>query len=227
MRRIILFIQICLSIVIYSHEKNYTVSTGADTNPYIRLAKIIVLDLYKAIGVDVTFDHNSAVKSLVLSSKGKTDAELFRGVIIADRYPDLIMVEEPLFFVETVGFYYKEELEIDGWDSFNECRVTYVRGVKSYENALKNHNNIILSDKIETAFTLLENGRVDIVFTGHLNGLEVINKMDLEIKPFISEPLGRVAGHHFVHIHNIDLVEKLNEQLKLMDTDFYMEQFRK
>lgn len=221
MKKHVLFLLLLISLSLSADD--YVVSCGPLENPYIEMGRDMIIDLYKSINMDIYVDVTSMERSLSMVRKGLVDAELFRTINLKGKFPEIILLDEPLFFLEVVAFYYGDPLDISNWDSIKDYKVTYVRGVKSIEAGLKKHKHIYISDDIGTAFKLLKNGRVDMVLSGELNGLKVIKNFDLEETPLISEPLFRVSAHHVLHKSNQHLEEILNAEIKLLDSAMYME----
>lgn len=225
MKRVLLFLFISSLYSIVGEE--YVISTGPVSNIYIDFFRNLITDVYESIGMDVKIEHTSMEKSLALVNRGYKDAELFRAAIVEDKYPNLVRVDEPLFNIETTAFYYKKDLVVNSWDSLRGCRVTYVRGVKTYEAGLEGVLKVTPSDTLDIAFKLLKNGRVDVVISGKLNGLQMAKRKDMLEDLLFSDPISLVPVYHFLHRDNIELADRLAEQFKVLDIDYYMEQFLK
>lgn len=225
MRRVLLFLFIMSMFPVSGQD--YVISTGPISNVYIEFFGGFIIDVYNSMGMDVILEHTSMEKSLALVNKGAKDAELFRAAIVEEKYPNLIRVDEPLFIIEITAFYLKEDMFIEDWESLRDCKITHVRGVKTYEKGLEGFPSVIPSDTLEIAFTLLKKGRVDVVVTGKLNGLQMSKKVGMPEQLKLSKPINSVPVYHFVHKDHSDLLEPLAEQIKLSDINSYMEQFLK
>lgn len=215
------------ALILFAEEKPYIVSAGPMENPYIELANDVVIDLYKNIGMEIVVEETSMERSLSKVRSGQVDVELFRTINLKGRFSEIILVEEPMFYLDIVALYRDSRIEISSWESLEELRITYVRGVKSIESALKDFSGIYVSDDITTALTLLKNGRVDVVVAGELNSLKALKHINFEESPYISPPLLRISAHHVLNLRHIGLKERLNEKIKQLEISTYFDKIIK
>lgn len=205
---------------------HYTISTGPKSNIYIEFLSGVIPGVYHAIGMEVVVDYTSLEKSLVLVNSGISDAELFRAAIVLEKYPNLLRIDEPLFTIETTAFYYRD-LTVTDWESLRGYRVSFVRGIKSYENGLSGFTHVIPSDTLETAFMLLQKGRVDCVITGKLNGLNMVKQMGLEEDLKVSDSIESFPVYHYINKKNKEIKSSIESEIKKLDIEYHMELFLK
>ena len=111
------------SFSIFSQE--IVISAGPKDNIYIVKATPIIREVYKKLGYTLTIKNNSFEGSLISSSSGESDGELFRFKSVADNYPSLLIVDEPLFSIETIAFTKDKNIKIESWGGLAKYRISY------------------------------------------------------------------------------------------------------
>ena len=154
----------------------------------------------------------------VITSTGKSDGELFRGIIISEQYKDLVMINEPLFSIDTVAFYKDKNINISGWEDLRPYKITYERGIKTTEQATASMN-AIASDNLYDAFHLMDHDRVSAVVTGKFNGQYYLKDSEFNKNILISKPLISSKVYHYLNVKNSWMVPELESALKKMNKE--------
>ncbi len=217
----LLIVTVSLGTVLYASD-TIIITAGSKDNIGIKVATAVVLEAYKRINLEAVVENYSLLKSLSMSSNGKSDAELFRARIISEKYPTLYIVDEPLLTINNVCFSIKDNLNIKNWNSLKPYKIAFVRGIKFIENKTMGFD-VIAVDNLDVAFNLLKYKRVDVVIADDLNGLYQLKKHLLKDQIFISEPLSTDKLYHYVNIKHKALVPKLEQALKEFDHNVFIE----
>ncbi len=206
MKRLIIFLIISFTL----NAEDIVISGGPKENIYIQYSYPILEEAYKRLGYNPIFKFSSFEKSLIISSKGKTDGEIFRFNIVADKYPTLLLVDEPLFNIRTLAYATKKGLNISSWSDLAPYKIAYVRGIKLSEEKTKGMN-VIITNTYEDAFKLLIKNRVEVVISGEFTGNSVIKNLEPNKVDFSRYVLESNPVFHLVHENRKELIPKLNK----------------
>lgn len=210
---ILLFLNGVLSL---QAEDIYTISTGPEDDGEVLITKPIVIEAYKRIGIEAQVDHHPWARALELSSSGDTDGELHRVKAISSKFESLIIVNEPVLYIDFVAFAKQDKnIFIKKWEDLKPYTFTYVRGIKLIESNTQEMNVEPVRD-FKTALKLLELDRVDVVLDTYYNAIKEIELGGYTNFQLSSDYLARIPLYHFVHKRNAHLVPKLEEALREM-----------
>ena len=175
-------------------------------------AKPILERAYKNIGYEVIFKFTSFERSLLLSSTGQTDGEIFRFKEVVDKYTALYIVDEPLFYINTLAYVGKPNVIINGWEDIASYKIAIVRGVKAIEDKTKNFD-VVLTNTHKEAFILLKRGSVDIVISGEITADKIIKEEGFEWVILSSFILDKKPVYHLIHKSKKEIIPELKKSI--------------
>lgn len=188
---------------------------GSDEN-YTGVLEKISREAFRRIGVTVDFTILPGERCLINVDSGIDDADVFRAPGVEADYPNLVQVPESIGLMEFMGY---SKLQIDNfsWASLEPYVVAYVNGWKIYDRNVK-AREITKVRQIEDLFTLLENGRAEIILLDRWQGQYVAKQMGYKYHP-IEPPLATIEMFMYVNIKHKDLIPQISQALKDMKRD--------
>ena len=185
---------------------------------FTETGKIILEEAYKRIGVPIAFKNFPGERALILTNDGMTDGELFRIDKLNEKYPNLIQVPVSYIPDEAVAFS-RLNFVVDGWKSLKPYKIGVRRGNKFVEYNTKKMSRYFAKGE-KQMFEMLALGRVEIVVTNRLEGVDMINKLGYAktIKP-LSPPIVTNPLFHYLHKKHAALVPLLAAEFQAMHED--------
>ncbi len=214
MKNIFLIILILNSITLASDipDKIILNRGGNIDSPLEKVVELVLTEAYSELGIEVEVRIVPHTRSLLESSEGITDGELFRIASIEDKYPTLMRVLVPIFTIEGMAFVSDLEFTVDGWNSIKAYKIGILRGVK-YSEIGTVGMNVIQASSYEHLFRVLLHGNVDIVVSSRINGMGAIDKMGIrEIHP-LEPPLVKIELFHYLNVKNRELIPLITKVL--------------
>ncbi len=195
----------------------FTINT-ADKPPYSTennggVYDKIVMRMFENIGIKIKINHLLSARSLENVDVGLDDAEYARIKGLTDRYKNLQIIDEKLIDFAFTAFAKDPSITIDGWNSLSKYNVAFMRGWKIYEkNVTKTKSTLIVSSE-EELFSLLENGRVDIVLYELLRGGEFMKKRNIKGIVPLKKPLSVRGMYLYVNKKHEELIPDIENSL--------------
>jgi len=128
---------------------------------------------------------------------------------------NLIRVPTPYYHLVTSVFKRKNSaINIYSASDLKGYKVARVRGVKHTSNITKDLAKVSDSASSEAMFKLLRRGNVDLALTNYIDGIEVLNKLNLENEIVPGKPLAKLKLYHYLHKDHQPLVNKVDNIIK-------------
>jgi len=192
--------------LVFSTFNSYTLS---------HVVSSVLKEAYVKLGISTSISYLPGNRSLLYSSTGRVDGELFRIEGIQREFPDLIQITEPILELETIAYSSDVEFNINGWKSLNPYKLGFLRSFKKAEKNTQGMNTY-QDDSLNNLFKLLNKGRIDLVIESQI-GASVI--LQLEDKPVIKAlypPVDRFYIYHYLHTKNKNLLLPITDVLSEM-----------
>ncbi len=179
----------------------------------------ILTEAYSRIGQTVEFRCLPQLRDLEEVNTGKIDATMFRFPFVVKKYANLVQVPVPLLKLSYVAMSLKPGIRVNSWGDLNQYKVGILRGSissvalaeqKGIEVHLVNHHN--------SAFKMLEEGRLDVLVVDHTLGMLSAQALVKE-KVHTSKPLYEHYSYHYVNKKHEALVPALSVAFKEMLRD--------
>lgn len=174
---------------------------------------------YQRIGIKVEFRELPGERAIQIANEGKADGEAGRTDIITKRYTNLVKIPVPIFLAKIVVFSKNVELPVDmGWESLKPYRIGTLIGYMYIESNLQGMRYWSLPT-YEQIFKMLDAGRLDIAVLSKLDGLGVINNLDIKGVKTLEPPLVTIPTYHFLHERHEKLVPQITASLQQMEKE--------
>lgn len=187
-------------------------STPDQTGYYDR----ILLEAFSRLKIPITLGRLPAERSLRNADNGIDDGDFVRIAGLEKRYPNLVMVPEKLDDFEFVAFTRTINLSTSSWAALTPYHVGIVRGWKILEQNLAGVKELTTVKDQEQLFTLLKNGRVDVVVYARHEGYGLLKQLSIPDARALEPPLAVQPMHLYLNKKHAALVAPLAEILKNM-----------
>lgn len=186
----------------------------------------VIKEAYGRIGIQVRCEPHPAERALSLAGSGEADGEVSRVPGIEKSYPDLIMIPVAITQTEVSVFTKTVIFQVHGWESLRPYTIGIQGGAKfAREGTAGMKIEAVTTD--EQLFKKLDDQRIDIVVTTYINGMETIRKLSLKDIKSLSPPLATLKLYHYLHKKHSDLVQKITQTLKQMESEGRMTDIRR
>lgn len=176
----------------------------------------ILLEAFSRLKIPITIGHLPAERSLQNADRGIDDGDFVRIAGLEKRYVNLVMVPEKLDDFEFVVFATTVNLADSSWAALTPYHVGIVRGWKILEEHLAGVKELIDVKNQEQLFTLLKNGRVDVVIYARHEGYGLAKQLGIVNCRVLEPPLAVRPMHLYLNKKHAGLVAPLAEVLKKM-----------
>ncbi len=177
----------------------------------------VLREAYAALGYTLVMKRVPSARSLVESNSGRCDGELGRIADISMRFPNLIQVDVPIFWIDLVAISTRKDRNIRTWKDLSGKSVSYQTGALIIEDNLPpTLKRVVKSPTPGKALDLLRQGRVDVVVDTRRDAERALEDMDWSGAVIHEPPLEQVNIYHYVHKKNRALVPKLEAVLRKM-----------
>lgn len=217
-------------------------SNGAQSQPrqVIRIAsteglpyltepmKAVVLEAYRRIGVQVEIVPDIPIARVAVgTNSGTYDAALAGSANVGIHYPDVLRTSEPVYWIEYGTFAIKNlpSEKVKDWTALkaSSLRIGARQGHHLLQTRLGEHGfyGVTTDDSL---VRMLFADRIDVV-VGAVNGLRwqrihaASDIADQISKVRQLSTLERVPMYHFINKKNADLVPRIDEALRKMESD--------
>jgi polar amino acid transport system substrate-binding protein len=184
-------------------------------------------EAFSRMGYNFKLIHLPSARSLADADAGRMGGEAirYRDLLDGHQYPNLIRIDEWILSAETAAYSIRATINVTGWDSLAGTDYVFVieHGDKTVQRELLKcvpPNQIIETENVEQAITMLEAGRADI-FVGTSVVAETILQRAEHRESGIRK-LGVVKteyGYPYLHIQYSNLASRLAATLKEMKED--------
>jgi polar amino acid transport system substrate-binding protein len=187
----------------------------------------IVKEAFRRIGEQVSIVNQPPERALINANEGALDGDCWRVEGQAERYPNLIMVPEPVDVATITAFTWDPELAVGTWEDLKPCNVAYINGWKVLDARVHDTRSLIKVKNIDSLFTLLARKRIDVALVDSLMGQAALRRMKLSGIRALTPPLTRPNMYIYLHKRHAELVPKLAQALRQMRRDGTMERLTK
>jgi len=166
-----------------------------------------VREVYQKIGFNVTFLDLPNKRSLFETETGKCDGEVGR-IRAAGSRKNLIQTRYPIHQIKAFSYSLNSTDNFNKWSDLKGKRVAAIRGELYAEKNLKSYSPQF-TNSYEELITLLNEKKVDAII-----GLEdamALQNLSSNIQP------SKTPLFHILNINKVELLPKLNTQLRKMN----------
>ncbi len=219
---IIIILNFLLAVPCVNAKQQQSMSfTTADDQSLSRYKSMseIVKTCFARMGIESKIIAMPSERSLYNANAGIQDGNFMRIEGISKKYPNLVMVPEPLSALIFTAFSRNKNIKIDGWESLLPYRVAWVNGWKICDKKLSKAKSVDKLKNEKTLFLFLERGRTDIGIFGLAPGIAYLKRIGItDIYP-LSPPIAVSNSYLYVHKKHTRLLPKIVKTLQEMKHD--------
>ena len=222
--KFILYTFVLLQCLFFPHARAEQASLRiiSSASPYVsQVFDQLTIEIFKRLSIPLTLVKLDATERAISSAnEGVYDGDGLRVAnIITPIFPNLIQVPESYLTLNFVGFSKNKKITTEDWSSLAEYNVGYQIGWKIVEKNLKEAKSIATVPNGPSLFKMLNYDRVDVVIYVDMEGVGIINELDIKGITILEPPL--VSSEMFLYLHKKHalLVPKIAATLKAMKQD--------
>jgi polar amino acid transport system substrate-binding protein len=179
----------------------------------------ILIEAFRRAELPIRIAHLPTERSITNADLGITDGEFPRISGLESLYPNLIRVPEKIDDFEFVVFTWRNDIQIEDWDSLKPYNVAIVKGWKILEANLADVHSLVSVNNQQNLFTLLGEHRTDMVVYSRFEGQEMIETLGLDSIRILEPPLATREMFLYLNKKNLAVVSEIEEQLRNMKLD--------
>jgi len=179
----------------------------------------VLIEAFRRAELPIRIAHLPTERSITNAELGITDGEFPRISGLESLYPNLIRVPVKIDDFEFVAFTWRNDIQIEDWDSCKPYNVAIVRGWKILEANLADVKSLVSVDNQQILFTLLAEHRKDMVIYSRFEGQEMIEALDLDSIRVLEPPLATREMFLYLNRKHLAVVPEIEEQLRSMKHD--------
>jgi polar amino acid transport system substrate-binding protein len=185
-----------------------------------RLAYLVLEEAYKRIGITLKNELYPSLRSLEKSNSGETDGETMRIKGIDEKYPNLVMVPEPVYELDFVAVVKDTKFEVNGPESLEPYTLGHENGIIFIEKMVEkiNPKSVETVKNGELLIKKIDSGRTEVGIMSRDTAEKTIKETALDVT-ILEPPLSKLPLYHYLHKDNTHLLEKLSNSLKEMKED--------
>lgn len=196
--------------------KEIRISTFEHDTPQLDAAIKVMAKIYQRIGHNMTIVRFPGKRSLVEANIGSTEGELLRIKAVEKKYPNLTHIPYAIGSLTAMALVRTGQPNIVGLSGLLDKRVGILRGVEYTEILTRNLNREIVNS-IDSLFSILLSGRVDVVLFPELDAHIYIKKHSLERDIDMGDhPLVEIPLYHFLHQNSQAIADELSKEMSRM-----------
>ena len=189
------------------------------------ISEVVLRKAYARLGVNLEIRKYPAERALQLANQGTVAGEVQRIDGLSASYPNLIQVRPPINYIEGTVFSGDTRFQVDGWESLRPFRIGIIRGIKFAESNTQGMDVQAVGD-YERLFTMLENGRFEIIVSPGINGEYHLRLFGMVGVAKLRPAIERFDLFHYLHRDHEALAAKVSEVLERMRQSGELERIR-
>lgn len=200
-------------------------------NFYFKFAELLYTDAFSRLGYDFTYQVVPAIRASIMADTGKVDGEPGRVFDYADKYQNLIRIEEPIFEDDLHTYFVDPTISIKHWDDLNNThyKVEYYRGIFRAEQKLKHlipKDNLTTSSYPLSSLRKLQHNRIDIYIDSKVGTSSLLTLPEFSSKPILAgASLEQANIYCYLHKRHAKLAPTLVATFKQMKQEGLIEHY--
>jgi polar amino acid transport system substrate-binding protein len=138
---------------------------------------------------------------------------------LENSFPNLVCVPEPFGEFAFGAFTRDRSIRIEDWNDLSDLNVAYIHGWKIFDTHVTTAKTITKVKNAELLFTLLTNGRADVVLITRLAGYHIIHERGLKNIHFIEPPLAAKLNYLYLNQQHAPLASVFADTLRQIKQD--------
>ncbi len=162
--------------------------------------------------------YPSAERALLNANSGLDDGDALRVRGLEAIYPNLVRVDETLLSNDFVAYSLRHDFPVGGFEALRPYAIGIIVGWKIFEKNLADGYDVTAVQDPRQLFTLLANGRTDLVLFEGWQGRWLARDMGLPVK-VLQPPLVTTEMFLYLNARHADLAPRAAEALRAMKRD--------
>jgi ABC-type amino acid transport substrate-binding protein len=180
------------------------------------VAAALLTEIYKRAGLSAKIEPSPPARNTDKVLKNQLDGEVARVGPYFDKNPSLIKVEPSYYYLITSAFAKSSRaFVVNSPKDLQKYRVGIIRGVAHAAVATEGVPKLVVVNSVEQLFEMLELNRIDVAVDVHLNGLDVIRRMNLKGIQLIAD-LAKRDFYNALIPSKADLAPRISKVIKAM-----------
>ncbi|GHE87788.1 substrate-binding periplasmic protein [Thalassotalea profundi] len=182
------------------------------------IGEIVLTEVYHRLGYKISITPFSGKRAEYEANEGLKDGEIMRVWSYGEKNKNLIRVPTPYLTLTTIAFVKSENnITLEHNNDLANYNVARVMGLKHTEEITQGMPNVVEANSTVNMLQLLEQNIVDIALTDYIDGMWALSKLKREHNIIVyPRPLAYLGLYHYLHKKHIDLVEKVDREIKAM-----------
>jgi polar amino acid transport system substrate-binding protein len=182
----------------------------------VNIGITVMTEIYQSIGYEMKLERFPSKRSLVEANLGTTQGELLRIKEIHKKYPNLVQIPYPISHLKAMALTLTGQSEINNMEGLLDKRLGILRGLE-YTNIIIRDLDREVLNSIESLFSVLLSGRVDVILFPELDAEKYIKSHQLEDTINIGTyAIVDIPLYHYVHKDSKVVIELLNKKMSEM-----------
>ncbi|MBP7263292.1 MAG: hypothetical protein KBB32_03895 [Spirochaetia bacterium] len=171
----------------------------------------ILVQAYAKIGITVSLVPVPSERALQNANNGSCDGIVCNAAdlaIFAKNYPNLVMVDKPIYSINAAVFVKDKVFEVKGWDCLKPYTIGYPLGNKWVQVNTQGMKTF-QGENAKSLFQMLDAGRLDVVVVPRASGEKVIKDYGFASIKALSPDIAVIPMYHFVNKKHADKIPAL------------------
>ncbi|MEI6208752.1 MAG: transporter substrate-binding domain-containing protein [Desulfuromonadales bacterium] len=182
------------------------------------VAAELLTEIYKRAGLTAKIEPSPPARNTDKVLKNQIDGEVARVGPYFDKNPRLIKVEPAYYHLLTSAFAKNgRAIVVNSPKDLHKYRVGIIRGVAHAAVVTEGVPKLVVVNSVEQLFEMLELNRIDVAVDVHINGLDVIRRMNLKDVQLIAD-LAKRDFYNALIPSKADLAPGISKVIKEMIT---------
>ncbi len=190
------------------------------------VSKLILLEAYKKIGIDLKFIAYPDLRALKIANNGEVDGELQRIGGLTSDYPNLIQVPQAIQKIAWHTFAKEISIEIMDWPSLADFTIVMPAG-SEYTKKMTSGMDVYFVDDQKNLFAMLNKGRTEVAVASITAGISYLGKSENSHIKVSHQPVAEQLLFHYLHVKHKKTVSKINKILLQMQAYGRINQIRR
>ncbi|MBE0370794.1 substrate-binding periplasmic protein [Pseudoalteromonas aurantia] len=178
------------------------------------IGRVILSEVYNELGIKITISPLPGKRAQHEARTGLKDGEIMRIYSYGKETPSTIRVPTPYYYLETMAFVrINSNIDIKTPKDLNQYRIVKVRGVKHTQNITKGMPHVTDMNSTKQLMRLVSAGLADVALTNTLDGLVMLEQLNITNVIPSPQSLDRQSLYHYVHQSLAHLVPEVDQKI--------------
>jgi polar amino acid transport system substrate-binding protein len=179
----------------------------------------LIPEVFRRIGVEAeAVQYDASARANINANSGIDDGVAMRVKGLDKNFPNLLRVEEKIIDNEFVAYALEANFATTGFDTLLPYQVAYITGWKVFNDAILPGTAVTRVPDAEQLFSLLANGRTDVVLFERWQGQHILRQRKLDAHMLLP-PLVSTEMFMYLHRKHATLVGPAARALREMKAD--------